>query len=275
MSAAAQVPLFQPPLAADEPAPKPFELDIIGSIDAGPDSMNLTRLRSVLAGAAADAKEMKIVLHGPGGNVFEGFAMYAELDLHPAEKTVEIRGLAASIHSVIAMAAAPGKIKIHRLGRIMIHEARAGIFGTKAEAREMGDLLESLDRGIVDAYSKHFNWDAEKILAAMEAQSGGVGGTWLNAEEAHAAGAVSEIMDGADAVNRLDLSPLAAFGIPKDVRELYDAALETPQPPAASLAGELLDFFQHQTPAPPEARPSVELLAAVNDRLTELRSTAS
>ena len=253
-----QATLFEPVAA------KPFGIDIIGPV--GEFGYGLRDLRRDLALAKA-AKDILVVIQGPGGSVFEGFAMFAELDLHPANISVEIRSLAASIHSVIAMAADPGKISIHRLGRLMMHESRAGMFGTKRDAAEIGELLADLDEGIASAYAKHFNWDETQISAAMEAT------TWLTAKQLKKAGVVAEIVAGPDAVNRLDLSTLDGLGVPEDVREMFDKS-RAESKPEASLAGRVLEFMTNDKQIPPTPAPNDALLAVVAERLEQLRSNA-
>ena len=49
-------------------------------------------------------KQINLHIHSPGGDVFDGIAIYNLLKNHPANKTVYIDGLAASMASVIAMA---------------------------------------------------------------------------------------------------------------------------------------------------------------------------
>jgi len=46
-----------------------------------------------------------IRINSPGGDVWDGRAIYNMLASHPARKIVEVEGLAASAASVIAMAA--------------------------------------------------------------------------------------------------------------------------------------------------------------------------
>ena len=54
--------------------------------------------------ALGDIKHIDLRIHSPGGDVFEGMAIYNLLKNHPATIHVHIDGLAASMGSVIAMA---------------------------------------------------------------------------------------------------------------------------------------------------------------------------
>ncbi|MBG4580889.1 Clp protease ClpP, partial [Pseudomonas aeruginosa] len=54
--------------------------------------------------AMGDLTKINLHIHSPGGDVFEGTAIYNLLRNHPASVDVYIDGLAASMASVIAMA---------------------------------------------------------------------------------------------------------------------------------------------------------------------------
>lgn len=51
-----------------------------------------------------DISHISLHIHSPGGDVFDGIAIYNLQNKHPAKVTVQIDGLAASMASVIAMA---------------------------------------------------------------------------------------------------------------------------------------------------------------------------
>ena len=70
-----------------------------------------------------DASELDVHINSPGGDIFDGLAIYQALKDHKANVTIRIDGLAASIASVIAMAGdkvvmAPARqaVRHHRLG---------------------------------------------------------------------------------------------------------------------------------------------------------------
>ena len=48
-----------------------------------------------------------VAINSPGGDMFEGIAMYSMLREHPGEVTIKVMGLAASAASIIAMAWTP------------------------------------------------------------------------------------------------------------------------------------------------------------------------
>ena len=71
--------------------------------------------------AAVKAKQITLRINSPGGDVFDGLAIYNSLRLHPADVTCRVEGLAASAASFIAMAG--DTIQVCRGSMMMIHDA--------------------------------------------------------------------------------------------------------------------------------------------------------
>ena len=70
--------------------------------------------------ALGDISHISLHIHSPGGDVFDGIAIYNLLNKHPAKVTVQIDGLAASMASVIAMAG--DRIVMPENALMMIHK---------------------------------------------------------------------------------------------------------------------------------------------------------
>lgn len=70
--------------------------------------------------ALGQVNHINLHIHSPGGDVFDGIAIYNLLKNHPASKTVYIDGLAASMASVIAMVGDP--IIMPENAMMMIHQ---------------------------------------------------------------------------------------------------------------------------------------------------------
>src|ERR1051326_7085538 len=63
---------------------------------------------------------INVRINSPGGDVFEGNAIYNALVRHPAQVIVDVDGLAASAASVVAMAGS--KIRMAANSMIFVHE---------------------------------------------------------------------------------------------------------------------------------------------------------
>lgn len=81
--------------------------------------------------ALGDLDHINLHIHSPGGDVFDGIAIYNLLNSHTASKTVYIDGLAASMASVIAMVGNP--IIMPENAMMMIHYPSHYLMGTHGE----------------------------------------------------------------------------------------------------------------------------------------------
>lgn len=133
------------------------------------------------------AHNILLRIHSPGGEVFDGNAIYNALKRHPGGVTVQIEGLAASMATVIALAGSP--VRMSANGFFMIHNPWSIAMGDAEDMREQAELLEKIQAGIVNAYAAKSGQSAEQVQAWMDAE------TWFTAEEALAAGFIDEITD--------------------------------------------------------------------------------
>lgn len=134
-----------------------------------------------------DVKDLTVRINSPGGEVFAGMAIYSMLKRHKATVTAYIDGIAASIASVIPLAA--DKIVMMRGTMYMIHKPHISVWGaTSDKLRQQADLLDKIEGEMRSLYSaKTGKSDAE--IAEILAQ----GDTWYTADEAVAAGFVDEV----------------------------------------------------------------------------------
>ena len=125
----------------------------------------------------ADGKDITLRINSPGGDVFSGIAIYNLLKDYPGKVTAVIDGMAASIASVIAMAA--DEIQMPENAYFMIHKAWCGAMGNADALRETAAVLDGLDETIFNAYRKKFTDEAdeEAVKSLIKSES------WLNAEE--------------------------------------------------------------------------------------------
>lgn len=93
---------------------------------------------------------LDIYINSPGGSVFAGLAIYNQLARYNGVKTAYIDGIAASIASVISMAA--GKIVMPGNTQMMIHRAWQFTWGNAQELRKTADDLDKADESIMQVY---------------------------------------------------------------------------------------------------------------------------
>lgn len=95
--------------------------------------------------------DIEVHLNSPGGEVFDGIAIYNAL--RRREPAIVIDSLAASITSVIAQAAAPGRLRMEPSARMMIHDGYALAAGNAAELTKMVELLNEASDTIAGIYA--------------------------------------------------------------------------------------------------------------------------
>lgn len=133
-------------LASDTPTISIF--DYIGDDGEGG---GVTAKRIAAALRSVGDKDINVEMNSPGGNYFEGVAIYNLLRRHTGAVNVQVLGVAASAASVIAMAG--DTVEIAHNAEIMIHEARGLFFGTKSEMADAIETLTHIDASMVSTYA--------------------------------------------------------------------------------------------------------------------------
>lgn len=124
----------------------------------------------------ADKTDVDVVINSPGGDMFEGLAIYEALRDHPGKVRVKVLGLAASAASLIAMAG--DEIEVAESGYLMIHNAWVVAVGNKNQLRDVSIKLEEFDTTLSKIYSKRTGIEVADVSKLMDAE------TWINGEEA-------------------------------------------------------------------------------------------
>lgn len=114
-------------------------------------------------------RDVTVDINSPGGDMFEGIAMYNMLAQHKGRVTVNVMGLAASAASIIAMAGdtinmAPGSF-------MMIHNAWGVVVGNKADMRASADIFDSFDGSLADIYEARTGVARGEIIKLMDAET--------------------------------------------------------------------------------------------------------
>lgn len=120
-------------------------------------------------------KQINLHIHSPGGDVFDGIAIYNLLKNHPANVTVYIDGLAASMASVIAMAG--NEVIMPENAMMMIHKPWGIQGGDADDMRKYADLLDKVENTLIPAYASKTGKTPEELAEMLTAE------TWLNGKE--------------------------------------------------------------------------------------------
>lgn len=126
------------------------------------------------------AKTINVFVNSPGGDVFDGMAIYNVIKTVQDKVTVYVMGLAASMASIIMLA---GSRRVMYSGTyVMIHNPSTVVLGNSEDLRKSAELLDGITEQMVDIYASRTGVDPESVRMMMAAE------TWLTAGEAVAKG---------------------------------------------------------------------------------------
>lgn len=205
-------------------------LDVIGEDYWAGGGVTSKRVAAALR--AIGDQDVVVDINSPGGDFFEGVAIYNTLRAHPKKVTVRIIGLAASAASVIAMAG--DDIQIGKAGFMMIHNSWVIAMGNRHDLADAAKTMEPFDDAMATVYSDRAGVKKAKAAEWMDAE------TWFNGEQAVAAGLATGFLDadavtedktkaesgrGVNATRRVD-ARLAKTGMPRSERRALLAELK-------------------------------------------------
>ncbi|WP_336801469.1 head maturation protease, ClpP-related [Kaistia sp. MMO-174] len=112
---------------------------------------------------------VELQINSPGGDMFEGIAIYNVLREHPQEVTVKVMGMAASAASIIAMAG--DRIEIGAASFLMIHNCWVMAVGNRHDMAETSEWLAPFDQAMVDLYAARSGQKPADIAKWMDAET--------------------------------------------------------------------------------------------------------
>ena len=204
-----------------------------------------------------DVSELTLRINSPGGSVFDGIAIYNALKRHPAQVTVTVDGLAASIASVILCAG--DEVVMPKNALIMVHDPSAVVMGNANDMRSMADALDKMRNGLVSAYQDKTGRDHTDITAWMAEE------TWFDANEALEAGFADRIEEPIAMAATFDLSSFTR--VPPALASLPLANSPDPSPDMTEI-----DMTEKPTPDPtaPETEADLNEETKPDDNVVDL-----
>ena len=186
--------------------------------------------------------EVDVYINSPGGDMFEGIAIYNRLREHPKKVTVKVIGLAASAASIIAMAGEERLIA--KSAFLMIHNCWSYFVGNRHELRSIADQLEEFDTSMRDVYIDTSGTPEKDIEEMMDREAYLSGRSsvdksfmtgYLSADEITTEATPED--NQTNALKALDVA-LSKSGMPRSERRKLLADLknstETPSKPSAA-----------------------------------------
>lgn len=209
---------WRPGLRAARAASSPV-IELYGVVGDDREGRTLTAPAVSAALSAIGDRDVEVHINSPGGDAFEGIAIYNLLRQHPGAVTVKVMGMAASAASVIAMAG--DKILFGRGAEIMIHCAWVFAIGNRHDLAEAIIYLEGTDASLSEIYAARSGQKPADVAKWMDAE------TFMLAADAISRGFGDGMLDDADIVED------PAFA----VAALASAAPADPKPPAPQIGG--------------------------------------
>ncbi len=145
-------------------------------------------------------EEVLLRINSPGGSVIDGLSIHDAIKRMPQKVTAKIEGLAASIASVIAVAA--DEVTMSQNSLFMIHNVWGGESGGAKDMRKAADLMEKMGDRLVNIYVGKTGKDESEIRSWMDEE------TWFTSDEALEAGFINSIDEPIALAAKFDIKKL-------------------------------------------------------------------
>jgi ATP-dependent Clp endopeptidase proteolytic subunit ClpP len=168
--------------------------------------------------------DIELHLNSPGGDVFDGIAIFNQLK--QAQKRgkvcVVVDGLAASAASFIAQAASPGCLEMAPHSQMMIHDGFAMGIGNAADMRDLAEQLDRASDNIASIYAGRTGKPTAFWREMMRAE------TWLSDAEAVSIGLADRVQgDGPEVAAGWDLTVYGRWNAPFNAKRGANGEFES------------------------------------------------
>jgi len=169
-------------------------------------------------------KSLTLNIDSPGGSVDDGLTIFDAIKALGVPVTSNVTGTAASMASVIMLAA--DQIRIAENGRVMIHRVSGGVMGNPDDVAAAAAVMKQFEDRIVNIYMSRTGKDETVIRDLMKADIG----TWFFGQEAVDAGFADEVVTGVKAkafqpnwAKNFTALPVALFDMPTNPKPTADS----------------------------------------------------
>jgi ATP-dependent protease ClpP protease subunit len=189
-------------------------------------------------------------VHSPGGDVFDGQAIFTALSRHPGGVTTHIDGLAASMASVVALAGLP--VKMAGNAMIMIHNVSGMAMGDSGDMHKTADLLDKVGETITAVYAGKTGLPRDEVRRMMNEE------TWMTATQAKAFNFVDEITGDMKLAAQIDTTKLKNFkNVPKNLMENTEQKTEDINQESRKAGNEEIQVSGTEGSSLPDSKPSL------------------
>ncbi|HFT7667906.1 TPA: head maturation protease, ClpP-related [Serratia marcescens] len=232
--------------------------DVIGQ-DYWGEGVTAKRIAGALR--SMNGADVTVNINSPGGDMFEGLAIYNLLREYQGKVTVKVLGLAASAASIIAMAG--DEIQIGRGAFLMIHNCWVVAIGNRHDFAAMVEYLEPFDNAMADIYSARSGLDSDTVKQLMDGES------YIGGSDAIEKGLADNLLSS-DAVSSDEDSPAAALRKLDSILAKANTPRSERRKLLKALTGSTPIAVTDPTGTPSATEPSPEILAKLNAALSGL-----
>ncbi|WAD26670.1 Clp protease ClpP [Pseudomonadaceae bacterium T75] len=199
------------------------------------EGVTLKRIDAALR--AIGERDVTVYINSPGGDMFEGIAIYNRLREHSHKVTTKVLGMAASAASVIYLAGAERQVASSAF--LMIHNCWTFLAGNRHYLRDVADDMEEFDAAMADLYAETSGQSVESMAEMMDDE------TFIRGKRAVEIGLATGLLAAdeitqreteetqqSNALKALDVA-LAKAGIPRSERRELFANFKSSTPRAA------------------------------------------
>lgn len=183
-------------------------------------------------------REVTVYINSPGGDMFEGIAIYNRLREHSQKVTTKVLGMAASAASIIYLAGTERQVASSAF--LMIHNCWTFLSGNRHYLRDVSDDMEEFDAAMADLYAETSGQTVEDMAELMDDETFIRGKRALELGLATGLLAATEVTEReteetgqANALKAMDAA-LAKAGMPRSERRELFATFKSGMPRAAS-----------------------------------------
>ncbi|EFY5549132.1 Clp protease ClpP [Shigella dysenteriae] len=163
--------------------------------------------------ALGDITHINLHINSPGGDVFEGIAIFNALKTHGASITVYVDGVVASMASVIAMVGNPVIMPENTF--MMIHKPFGFTGGDAEDMRTYADLLDKVEAVLLPAYAQKTGKTTDEVAAMLADE------TWMSGAECLAHGFADQVTPAVKAMACIQSKRTEEFKkMPESIRNM-------------------------------------------------------
>ena len=199
------------------------------------EGVTLKRIDAALR--AIGERDVTVYINSPGGDMFEGIAIYNRLLEHSHKVTTKVLGMAASAASIIYLAGAERQVASSAF--LMIHNCWTFLAGNRHYLRDVADDMEEFDAAMADLYAESSGQTPESMAELMDDE------TFIRGKRAVELGLATSVLAAgevtvreteesaqANALKAMDTA-LAKAGMPRSERRELFASFKSSTPRAA------------------------------------------